>query len=541
MKSLVKHILLLITGMLSASCIYDADQCIMPADEPRSVMFTVSLDGPQTRAAWPEEYQDTLGVPFDFRIDPDGLRVVVLAADNTRLGTVQDLYYFPTNDSHTQFQFMGQMPEGFVEHFNNPDNQETEYKFMVLANCGDNLSGEQYITYNYSQLDPAAEDSSIPMWGVAQADLSPLIEKQSLGLGDIWLLRAAAKIEVKLSDRLKEQGVSIASSMLKYYNQTGYCLPEGWSQTNATSSLDQENCIRVYRHTAINLPFVEDEETGNYYTYVCEYDNINYPGERNKISLEFDMGGEIKAFEDAISFCQYSGGLPLDGKHYNIVRNHIYEFEILSIAGDNLMLEYTVADWDAEEWKDDVFFEEHDLTYPNYHNPVVPEEFFKLSASEQTDYQIQTEPTMYYSGEDNNLEPGGFECFFQITSPENVEWKPGFMGTKENYRMRVYRYAIADGSQTLVFDSGVEGLQANLGISQSNEWFRIVIFPLSNEGAGTNEIDFGISYYQAWTDQYINLFVNGEYGNIRWPESGDNPKVITIKHITDPSAGQADE
>ena len=45
-------------------------------------------------------------------------------------------------------------------------------------------------------------------------------------------------------------------------------------------------------------------------------------------------------------------------------------------------------------------------------------------------------------------------------------------------------------------------------------------------------IEFGISYYQNWTDQYINLYVNGEYGNIRWPGSGDNPKIINIEHIS---------
>jgi hypothetical protein len=58
-----------------------------------------------------------------------------------------------------------------------------------------------------------------------------------------------------------------------------------------------------------------------------------------------------------------------------------------------------------------------------------------------------------------------------------------------------------------------------------------VVFPLSGDGAGTTSIELGISYYQEWTQQYINLFSNGEYNALRWPNSGTNPKSIKIKHM----------
>ena len=60
---------------------------------------------------------------------------------------------------------------------------------------------------------------------------------------------------------------------------------------------------------------------------------------------------------------------------------------------------------------------------------------------------------------------------------------------------------------------------------------KLVVFPLSNDGADETIIQFGVSYYQVWTDQYINLFINGEYNAMRWPNSGNNPKIIEIKHI----------
>jgi hypothetical protein len=264
--------------------------------------------------------------------------------------------------------------------------------------------------------------------------------------------------------------------------------------------------------------------------YVTEYDNINYSGERNKISLTFNIGGVEKTFEDAISFCNYSDGAPVENSHYNIVRNHIYEFEIMHIAGDNIVLEYTVADWDSERWDTDgdgvldSDYEEHDLAYPTYHNPVMPVSYLNLSAADDVNsYVINEKPTMYYNA--NNLEAGAFECLFQITAPESVEWKPGIAGTLENYRVRVYNEAKTE----LLFDSADNNV--NLGACSRDSWYRIVVFPLSNEWAGSNEVDFIISYHQSWTDQYIHLYINGEYDNIRWPESGDNPKIIKIKHV----------
>ncbi len=526
--------MLLVMSILSASCIFDAERCFISDDKQYGVMFTVSLSGQHTRASWGEEYPSEVGVPFDYRIKPNDLRMVVLTEAGERVGVINNLDYWPINESHTEFQFMGQLPSEVMKHIkeNGQGNGQEglNYRFMVLVNCSDNLSGEEYITYSQAQLDPTAESSSIPMWGVKEVGISPLYSGGNLDIGDISLLRAAAKVEVKLCKELKEQGTTINSATLKYYNQTGYVLPSGWSQASSTLSLDQEGCFRIYRHAALNMPFIEDEQTGYYYVYVTEYDNINYSGERNKISLEFTVGGEKKYFEDAISFCQYRDGAPEADSHYNIVRNHIYEFEVLSIAGSSLVLDYTVADWTTEDWDGNgKEYEEHDLSYPTYHNPVVPYDF--LTSTQQSSYVISERPTMHYSA--GNLEEGGFHCYFQILAPATVEWKPVFMGSKENYQIRVY-HVDKDLSQAkeAIFDSGMDGKQGNIGACKAGEWYHIVVFPLSDEGADSSVIEFGISYFQQWTDQYINLYVNGEYDNIKWPHSGNNPKIINIQHTS---------
>ena len=529
--------MMLWVSILATSCIFDAEQCALSTEETHGINFTLSLDSQRsgTRAPWSEEYPSEAGVPFDFRIQPENLRVVIFTEDGTRLGLVNELDYWPINEAHTEYQFVGQMPVEFVNHINE-NGDERYYKFMVFANSGDHASGEEYITYSHTQLDCTKSDSSIPMWGVKVADVTPLYSRNYLDIGEIQLLRAAAKVEVTLSDNLKKKGTKILAANLKYYNQTGYVLPSGWSQVSSTTALDQENCMRNYRHAAVNLPLLLDEATGNYYVYMAEYDNTNYSMERNKISLEFEVNGERKYFEDAISFCQYSAGMPVENSYYNIVRNHIYEFEILNIAGSNLTLEYTVANWNSEIWDDNGSeYEEHDLSYPTYHNPVVPYDFLSLSADKQESYVIKTDPTMHFIT--GNPESGGFHCYFQILAPEDVEWKPVIMNSLENYQVRVYRVDSNKIQQEKLFDTHPTEEEKNklndyVGVCEAGEWFHIAVFPLSNDGADKNVVEFGISYYQKWTDQYINLYVNGEYNNIRWPNSGNNPKIINIRHTS---------
>ena len=249
------------------------------------------------------------------------------------------------------------------------------------------------------------------------------------------MLRSAAKIEVQLSQALKDKGAKITSATMKYYNVEGYVAPADWHKFSDTREVDCEKAINVYRHAAVNLPLIRDGATGDYYVYMPEYDNQNYPGERNKISLTMVHNGEEVLFDDVISFCDYSNGAIVENTDYNIVRNHIYRFTIRSIAGSSLMLEYTVADWTTEDWGDGQEYEEHDLSYPTYHNPVVPYKFLTLTATAQANYTITQEPTMHYSA--GNLEDGGFHCYFQILAPKDVEWKPVFMGSKENYQIRV--------------------------------------------------------------------------------------------------------
>lgn len=527
MKDLVKYIVALLCGILSVSCVFDTEQCPVALDPvvldgERTISFTIGLNHADTRVKC-DPTNDK--VPFDHHIEPGTLRVMVTDINNNTIGEIERLSVWPTNQEQTEFKFTGKLPDGFVF-----DPQNPKYKFFALVNAPPRALDEELTLFSTQQLDPRNEQSAIPMWGVTTTDLTPILNTTNYQIPEpLWLLRAAAKVEVVLSEALKSKGTTITSAVLKYYNVEGYVAPADWHNYENTTEVDCEKAINVYRHAAVNLPLIHDQATGNYYVYMPEYDNINYPGERNKISLTFNHGGEEKRYDDAIAFCEYSNGKKVEGSDYNIVRNHIYRFNVRNILGDNIMLEYHVADWDAENWGKGKDWEEHDISYPTYINPLMPEEYLELKPDQLDNYVITKQPQMHFGGQ-NDLEAGAFIGYFRIVAPIDVQWKPGFMGSKENYRIRVYKKGGSNNGE-LLFDSGVGDMQGNLTACTSDEWYKIVIFPLSGEGAGETTIQLGISYYQEWTDQYINLFVNGEYDKIRWPNSGTNPKIIEIKHI----------
>ena len=81
----MKYLALLVAGILTASCVIDAGRELLPADEPRNIMFAISLDNQTTKASWGEAYPADQGVPFDYRIIPEELSVVVFAADGSRI------------------------------------------------------------------------------------------------------------------------------------------------------------------------------------------------------------------------------------------------------------------------------------------------------------------------------------------------------------------------------------------------------------------------------------------------------------------------
>jgi hypothetical protein len=209
-------------------------------------------------------------------------------------------------------------------------------------------------------------------------------------------------------------------------------------------------------------------------------------------------------FPDAIRFGSYdSNGNFVDGSERNIVRNHIYRFNITAIAS-GLEISYEVLPWeDGGTW------ERGEFAYPTYHNPLVPD-YLNPAA------RIDRAPVMKYNNT-STPEDDAFVAWFKLTRPANQLWSPVIDKSDTEYEIRVYNEA-------------GDRLTNPADWKAADSWYRIVVLPLNAENSGA-VVRFGITYTQEWMPDGTSMYlmINGKADEIAWPESGNDPKIIEIK------------
>lgn len=493
-RNLYNVFLLAVLALASCNSIMDDENIVQNDDAARSVMFTLTIDdAPRlSRAAWSEEYVKEVGTSFDNRISLDGLQVFFFTADDNRyIGEVASLMYWPDVDN--SYRFAGEITDMLLTVGNT-------YKMVVVANnpgYATNISG---MYYNLS--DIAYPSGYIPMWGVSSFELTA---EQLQNIGDVPLLRAAAKIEVHLANKLADEGYTLDAVSINHYNESGYCAPNGWNTVNMTQNLDQENCLRPYHsHKTGALPFYEVTTDKVYSLYIPEFNVLHNADAQPKLSVTLSDGSaNVLNFADAIQFGQYDAdGFPVEGTGmYNIVRNHIYRFTIAGIS-KGLEIQYSVAPWDeTEEWDRGV------LEYPTYHNPVVPD---YLQAAEP----ITINPEMTYNSV--NPEEGAFSVWFKMSAPIGQAWDVAMDKSNSDYEIRVYNETgslLTDHADWVASDS----------------WYNIKIIPKNPDNNG-DYLKFGITYHPTWMPlgESMYLMINGKADAIAWPNSGNDPKIIEI-------------
>ena len=491
----LSYIIVVLSAWVFTSCdsINDEGSCNTGGGAVRKVSFTLTIDDAQrkTRAAWNDSYVTDIGTSFDSRIAMEGLQVLFFTANNNFVGKVSSLMHWPT--SATEYRFAGDVTDLHLT-------DGTAYKVVVLANCADAVTnlGSLY----YSLDDIVYPEGYVPMWGVKQMTMGG---GELQDLGDIMMLRAVSKVEVVLSDEMLAKGFALENVSINHYNDMGYCLPSGWDKVANTMELDQEECLNAYHsHKSGNLEFAEVVDNKTHWLYLPEFNVLHTAINRPKLSVTLSDGTSSPlVFADAIQFGKYDAdGYPIEGSEGNIVRNHIYRFNIVGI-GAVIEIDYEVLDWeDGGVWDRGVF------EYPTYHNPVVPD---YLNPTEL----ITTEPVMTY----NNLDPmaGAFSVWFRMSEPLGQLWTPVVDKADTDYSIKVYNI------------SGVEITDPNQWVA-ADTWYNIKVVPLDPTNAG-DVVKFGITYRQNWMPSGMSmyLFINGKTDEIAWPNSGSDPKIIEIK------------
>lgn len=245
-----------------------------------------------------------------------------------------------------------------------------EYRFVVLANCIDptyRFSYKEDGSPNLAALMFAAPVQQIPMWGVtthvmqADEDGVTLLEDQTVG--NISVLRAMAKVGIKLSQELKNEGFRIKELKLNYARSSGYSVPAGWEQAESTLAVQMDGGFRAVESdgtltTNINAATM-GMDTGAYYIYVPETANLDPsftpadgPGELSiAVAVEKWEDGECVEslefpYENGIKFRRYSDGEPTD-QTFNIVRNHFYDYTVTAI---NTSIELDLVEYETLPW-----------------------------------------------------------------------------------------------------------------------------------------------------------------------------------------------
>lgn len=315
------------------------------------VTFTLALGGQadvQTRAAgdpWEPGYKPgDIGNSLDNRIDPKQLHVVLYKGDdplkkNEYIGEVKNLVYFATNQPNV-YQFIGSLPID-SQHLNG---QELSAKLVVYANWGTDFKPTNTRLDLITNPTFAQTTPYIPMWGIKTLNIT-LTPGVRTDIGSIYLLRAMAKVVVRLSEKARANGFTQIASILTRYNEKGYCLPADFAQVNHTTEI-KENLhtdSSFISQSSLNL----NSEGDSCAIYIPEYQNeptadANTTNKAAQIQVTLtNQSGET--VNGTIDFKQYKDGVAQKGTDYNILRNHLYRFTV-NVLDRELSVQ-------AEDWK----------------------------------------------------------------------------------------------------------------------------------------------------------------------------------------------
>ena len=497
-RSNVFTIVLSALMLTSCNAIMDDGSCLEKGTTLRTVTFMLAMDEAhkQTRAAWGDGYAAEDAIDYENRIASDSIRVIFYrASDNTFVGEVSNMMYWVADPmASAEYRVTGD-----VSALNLTTG--TEYKIMVLANCPDAGGNLDNLTFDIAGI--SYPKGAIPMWGIARFVATG---EELQNIGSIDLLRSMAKIEVVLSNEMLANGYTLNAAQLTHYNSVGYCLPSRWNEVSWTSELDQEDCFRaIHSHVSNTLSLKEVESGKSFWMYIPEFNVLHTALNRPVIGVTLGDGTSVPLeFPDAIRFGSYdASGAFVEGSERNIVRNHIYRFNITAIAS-GLEISCEVLPWD-----DGGTWERGEFAYPTYHNPLVPD-YLNPSA------KINVAPVMKYNNT-ANPEVDAFVAWFRLTKPENQLWSPVIDKSDTEYEIKVYN------------EVG-ERLHDPADWKAAEGWYKIVVLPLNAANSGA-VVKFGITYTQEWmpvgTSMY--LLINGKADEIAWPDSGNDPKIIEIK------------
>lgn len=328
------------------------------ADGNVEVTFTIAMTNntATTRATYEEEYDGEQGVLDENKIE--NLQVYLYSSDGTFLKKVDEIAYNQTSTSNI-YEYFGTLK---ISELNPDYTANSTYTFngkvVVLANCatytpdaGSTLADFNPGTFTY----PNTTTTTIPMWGVKTLTNQALTPNIASDFGDIYLLRAMAKVEIQTTDLFRTNGFTIDKISLSRYNTTGNVLPAGAATTEYTKALDIEGCKNIptdATESTTELTFSSTTTDGitTWYAYMPEFATTG-DGE-TCISVVVNKTGNTgtdypKTYK--LYFADYDNETStvenVTASTYDIIRNHVYRYTLNKEADEKLEITYQAMPW----------------------------------------------------------------------------------------------------------------------------------------------------------------------------------------------------
>ena len=510
MKRWLLHILLVsVLGMLAASCSQEADDPTLATEGDRvQLKFTIVLDESPASRTWGSTYDPEEATKAENTIQ--NMQVILFnTAGDVCYGELENVQYFATDhDTYKEYEFQGSIPVSAVGTDKLVVNDKLNCKIMVLANCAIDFSASEFnattalnnLSYEIANIYSSSTGlkAGIPMWGIHTVSNLTVDRNYATYLPqDIYLLRSVAKIQIRLSNKAREDGFTLTPS-LSHYNTKGNCQPTfpdletGKYLPETTKTLAQESCIRANNSgKGTGLTFMGNATDG-YYAYVPEYEISVVENVTNAvINLGLLKNGESTSVETTtLQFRNYVDGKPT-GDKFNIVRNHIYDYVINEINdGYKMNLTCTVMDWTLveERWDfTDQVSHDNDLLFGTYDDSGA------FISSE-----VKSEVVTY--GED-------LYCQFLLDTPTGATWQAEFI-------------SVSGDKNAFVFVNGTETSETISG--EVGKWAKLVIRPATANITQNNSALLRISVKT----------IDGRTIVVKdlLPESLGNVKEYTITH-----------
>lgn len=305
--------------MVMVACSDSDDDAV--GTEDVSVAFTLTVaDATSTRAdndGWDDYSPAQDGILNENLVNTDDIIIAIYDDKGNKVDIVEDLRVTKISDASgtgTMYAITGVWR-------NAKPNVERAKRLMVMANCNTSVwSDPSKLTYDLL----SGERKYIPMWGVVKIPEALTLGKQNK-LHNIRMLRAMAKVSVKLRDDMTDYGYAIGSMTVNNYNTKGYCVPKTFNEVDNTSEVRFANSLNVLDSHAdkIALPTTAP-------LYLPEYDNSG--ANPTTITVNLNRNGTLEGTY-TLYFRNYDSDGKPTGPTYPIQRNHYYQYLIYKETG----------------------------------------------------------------------------------------------------------------------------------------------------------------------------------------------------------------